>query len=57
MDKVRIQRIKKRNEQERDPEYLYQRVKEDLSKLERVYKDQKYRDVRTIFPRIYIINS
>lgn len=43
MNKVKTKRIKERYHQERDPESLYQKIKGDLLKLERVYKDVNYR--------------
>lgn len=42
-NKVKNKRIKERYQRERDPEYLYQKIKEDMLKLERLYKDVKYR--------------
>ena len=42
IDKLMSKR-REMDKQERDPEYLYQRIKEDLPKLERLYKDPKYR--------------
>jgi hypothetical protein len=44
INKLVYQRIRKRYEQERNAEYLYQRVKEDLPKLEKLYKDTKYKE-------------
>jgi c-di-GMP-related signal transduction protein len=43
MNKVKTKRIRERNQREIDPEYLYQKIKEDLLKLEKLYKDIKYR--------------
>ena len=42
-NKVKNKRIKELYQRERDPEYLYQKIKEDMLKLERLYKAVKYR--------------
>jgi hypothetical protein len=42
-NKVKNKRIKERYQRERDPEYLYRKIKEDMLKLKRLYKDVKYR--------------
>jgi hypothetical protein len=39
-----INRFKKREQEEQTPEYLYMKLKEDMPKLERFFKDKEYRN-------------
>ena len=40
-----INRYKKREQEELTPEYLYMKLKEDMPKLERFFKDKEYRNL------------